>query len=157
MKIAIGADASGFVVKEAIKEMLIAEGYDVTDVGTLKEEEPVLYTDTACNVAKLVQSGEAEKGVLCCGTGMGVSIMANKFKGVYAGLVECPYTAEKCAAINKCNVLCLGGFLNGNRKACDMVKIWLNTKFATAGFEAAKEELEGQLENMKRIEDINFK
>ena len=87
-KIIIGADDSGFTLKEAVKEYLIKNGYEVTDVGTLSLDEPVVYYEVGRRVAKEVADKKFERGLLFCGTGMGVSLVANKFPGVYCGLCE---------------------------------------------------------------------
>ncbi len=128
-KIIIGSDKSGFPLKEAIKAHLIQLGYEVSDSGTLNEEEPKPYFEVASTVAKKVSAGEFEKAVLICGTGMGVSIVANKYKGVYAAVCENTYAAEKARAINDANILCLGGWLTAEFVGCAMVDTFLNTEF----------------------------
>ncbi len=128
-KIIIGSDKSGFPLKEAIKAHLTELGYEVTDGGTLNEEEPKPYFEVASAVAKRVSEGEFEKAVLICGTGMGVSIVANKYKGVYAAVCENTYAAEKARAINDANILCLGGWLTAEFVGCAMVDTFLNTEF----------------------------
>ena len=85
-RIIIGADDSGFTLKEAVKEHLLKNGYDVTDVGTLSLDEPVVYYEVGRRVAKEVADKKFERGLLFCGTGMGVNLVANKFPGVYCGL-----------------------------------------------------------------------
>ena len=87
-RIIIGADDSGFTLKEAVKEHLLKNGYDVTDVGTLSLDEPVVYYEVGRRVAKEVADKKFERGLLFCGTGMGVNLVANKFPGVYCGLCE---------------------------------------------------------------------
>ena len=87
-KIIIGSDKSGFQLKEAVKAHLVEAGYEVTDAGSQSEENAMFYYEAAENVAPRVGGGEFEKGILICGTGMGMSIVANKHKGVYA-LIGC--------------------------------------------------------------------
>lgn len=128
-KIIIGSDKSGFPLKEAIKAHLTQSGYEVTDGGTLNEEEPKPYFEVASAVAKRVSAGEFERAVLICGTGMGVSIVANKHKGVYAAVCENTYAAEKARAINDANILCLGGWLTAEFVGCAMADTFLNTEF----------------------------
>ena len=112
-RIIIGADDSGFTLKEAVKEHLLKNGYDVTDVGTLSLDEPVVYYEVGRRVAKEVADKKFERGLLFCGTGMGVNLVANKFPGVYCGLCESVFAAKKCRIINNCNVLAMGeAFLN---------------------------------------------
>ncbi len=134
-KIILGADPFGFDIKEVIKSHLERLGYEITDVGTLNKDEPVDYYNVGYNVGKAIADKKFEKGLVFCGSGMGVNIVANKFPGVYCGLVECIYTAQLCRTINNCNVLSLGGFLNGPMKACKMVDAFLNTEFAASGDE----------------------
>ena len=111
MKVIMGADAGGFELKNAIKEDLIKRGYDITDIDP---DEPVLFQDAAKAVARGVQSKEFERGIAICGTGMGVSIICNKHRGVYAALAESIYQARRAKTVNNTNVLCMGGFIIGN-------------------------------------------
>lgn len=94
-KIIIGSDKSGFQLKEAVKAHLVEAGYEVTDAGSQSEENAMFYYEAAENVAPRVGGGEFEKGILICGTGMGMSIVANKHKGVYAAVCENTYAAEE--------------------------------------------------------------
>ena len=86
---------AGFTLKEAVKEHLLKNGYDVTDVGTLSLDEPVVYYEVGRRVAKEVADKKFERGLLFCGTGMGVNLVANKFPGVYCGLCESVFAAKK--------------------------------------------------------------
>ena len=129
-KIIIGADPGGCELKEAVKEHLIKKGYLVDDVGTKPEEETVEYYDVGYRVASAVSKKEYDRGIVFCGTGMGVSLVANKVPGVYCGVVESVYTARLCRYINNCNMLALGGFLNGKEKACAMADAFLDSDFA---------------------------
>ena len=129
MKIAIGSDNAGFGLKEFLKGKLLEAGYEVDDLGTLRREAEVRYMDTADNVAKAVQSGAAERGILCCGTGMGMSICANKHKGVYCAVVESQWAAYNCRFINNANVLAMGERIVAPSMAWDMVQTFLNTQF----------------------------
>lgn len=126
-KIIIGADGSGYELKEAVKNYLESEGIECVDVGALSIGDNKPYYDTARDLAKAIQRKEFEKGLLFCGTGMGMSIVANKFKGIYASCVESVYSATKCRAINNANVLCMGGFILGSDLAINMVKAFLTT------------------------------
>lgn len=128
-KIIIGSDKSGFSLKEAIKYHLLDLGYVVTDDGTLDEEKPKLYYEVASAVANRVSQGEFEKAILVCGTGMGMSIVSNKYKGVYAAVCENVYAAEKARAINDANILALGGWITAEFVGCAMVDTFLNTEF----------------------------
>lgn len=152
-KIIIGSDKSGFTLKEAIKKHLLDQGYQIEDCGTLDVEKPMPYFEVAPIVAQKIQAGEYKRGVLICGTGMGMSVLANKFKGVYAAVVENIYAAEKCRAINNANVLTLGGWITGEIAGCDMVDKFLNTEF-TENLEPWRQEfLKNAYEKVKAIED----
>ncbi len=156
-KIIIGSDKSGFPLKEAIKAHLTQLGYEVTDGGTLNEEEPKPYFEVAAAVAKRVSNGEFERAVLICGTGMGVSIVANKHKGVYAAVCENTYAAEKARAINDANILCLGGWLTAEFVGCAMVDTFLNTEFTQNLEEWRAKNLRNARIQVKNIEDEIYK
>lgn len=129
MNIVIGSDKMGFPLKEALIAMLQEQGHHVTDVGTTDVENPRPHTVAAPAAAKLIQSGQADKGILICGTGMGMSIAANKNKGIYAAVVESVYAAEYCRKINNANILCMGAFIVGEAMAKEMVNKFLTTEF----------------------------
>ncbi len=128
-KLIIGADGSGFELKEAVKKYLDEANISYDDVGAQTADDGKAYYLTACEAAEGIQKGNYEKGLLFCGTGMGMSIVANKFKGIYASVVESAYAAEKCRAINNANVLCMGGFIIGANMGIEMVKKFLATEF----------------------------
>ena len=127
MKIAIGSDKSGFAAKEAIKAYLTEAGVEFDDLGTQDLEHVMPYYAVASKVAPLVQSGEYEKAVLICGTGAGMCVVSNKFKGVYAVACEGVYSAKMARAINNANVLCMGGWIVGPEMAVEMTKTFLAT------------------------------
>ena len=129
MKIAIGSDNAGFGLKEFLKGKLIEAGYEVEDLGTLRRDAEIRYMDAADRVAKAVQSGAAARGILCCGTGMGMSICANKPKGIYCAVVESQWAAYNCRFINNANMLALGERIVAPSMAWDMVQTFLNTAF----------------------------
>jgi len=155
-KIIVGADKSGFPLKEALKEHLVEKGYEVEDVGMHNIDDFQAYYEVAPKVAKKIQSGEYEKGLICCGTGMGMSIVANKFKGVYAAVVEGSYAAKMCKVINNANVLTMGGWKLAPQEAIDMLDRWLNTDFLE-GFEFKKDFLTNAYKQVQEIENKNFK
>lgn len=128
-KLFIGSDKSGFSLKEAVKSYLIENNYDVTDVGTTDENAPLPFFEVAENGAKRLQNKEFDRGILICGTGMGMSIVANKHEGVHAAACESVYAAEKCRAINDANVLCIGGWVIAPIMGVEMAKTFLNTGF----------------------------
>ncbi len=129
MKIALGADHGGYHHKEAIKAHLIAEGYEVKDFGT-SSEDSVDYNDYAKLVAESVRDHQYDRGILICGTGIGMSIMANKVKGIRAALVHDLFTAEATRLHNDTNILAMGGRVIELSKALKIVDIWLNTEFS---------------------------
>ena len=127
MKLAIGSDKSGFPVKEAVKSWLGENGIEFDDLGTVDLNEVHPYYQVASEVAPLVQNGSYEKAVLICGTGAGMSVVANKFKSVHAVACEGVYSAKMARAINNANVLCMGGWIVGPEMAIEMVRAFLNT------------------------------
>ena len=127
MKIAIGSDKSGFAVKEAVKSWLQENGIEFDDLGTVDLNDVHPYYRVASELAPKVQDGTYEKAVLICGTGAGMSVVANKFKGVYAVACEGVYAAKMARAINNANVLCMGGWIVGPEMAIEMVRAFLNT------------------------------
>lgn len=129
MKIAIGSDKSGFAAKEAIKAYLTGIDADFEDLGTVTEDNVHPYCEVASTVAPKVQSGEFDRAILICGTGAGMCIVANKYKGVHAVACEGVYSARMARAINGANVLCMGGWIVGPEMAIEMVKAFLNTEW----------------------------
>ena len=126
MRIAIGSDHAGFALKEEIKKFLT--DYEVVDVGT-NSTESVDYPDFARKVGELVGGKEVDFGILICGTGIGMSITANKIKGVYAALACNVLTASLARRHNNANVLCIGGRMVGVELAKEMVRAFLSTDF----------------------------
>ncbi len=128
MTIAIGSDHAGYTLKERIKEFLLDKGYEVIDLGA-SSEESTHYPLFAREVALAVQEARAERGILVCGTGIGMSITANKFRGVRAALCLNEYMARMSRLHNDANVLCLGGRVLGEDLALSIVEVWLETPF----------------------------
>ncbi len=128
MKIAIGCDHGGFELKQVIKQFLEGHGFIVTDVGT-NTTDSVDYPDYAYTVGELVANGSVRRGVLVCGTGIGICIAANKVKGVRAALCYDVFTAKMSREHNDANVLCLGGRTTKKELALDILETWLNTSF----------------------------
>lgn len=128
MKIAIGCDHGGFVLKEKIVEYLNSQNYDVTDFGTYSSDS-CDYPVVGKKVAAEVSNGNFERGILVCGSGIGMSIVANKFKGVRAALCWNMSTAKSARTHNNSNILCLGERVTDENLAIDMVKSWLTTEF----------------------------
>lgn len=129
MRIAIGSDKSGFSAKEAVKAYLTACGVGFDDLGTLDPDHAHPYCEVAAAVAPRVQSGEYDRAILICGTGAGMSVVANKHRGVYAVACEGVYSAKMARAINGANVLCMGGWIVGPEMAVEMAKVFLATEW----------------------------
>ena len=157
MKIVIGSDKSGFNLKEAIKDYLKDSGIGYIEVGTTDVDNPVPFFKTASQAIPHILSGDAEKAILICGTGMGMSQVANKYKGIRAACCESLYSAKMSRAVNDSNVLCLGGWVTGPEMGLEMVKAFLNTEF-TQDLEPWRQDF---LKNAKKefaaIEDSIYK
>ncbi len=135
LKIAIGCDHGGYLLKEKIIQYLDAVGVEYKDFGTYTKESTD-YPVIAKAVSKAIVSHEFDRGILVCGTGLGMSIAANKIKGIRAVCVENTYSARVSRAHNNANILCLGGRVIGDYLALDIVDIWLKT-----GFEGGRHKL----------------
>ena len=127
MKICIGSDHAGFDLKEDIKSLLAEMGHEIDDAGAYSSREKIDYPDVGVKVALKTASGEAERGVLVCGTGIGMSITANKVKGAYAALCHDEFTARLSREHNNTNILILGGRTTGSDLARAITKVWLDT------------------------------
>jgi ribose 5-phosphate isomerase B len=127
-KIVVAADPFAVGLKDAIVAHLKGKGYEVSDVGATAAQA-VPYYDGAVAASKVLQAGGAEKAILFCGTGMGMSIVANRFKGVTAAVVESVFAAKMCRAINNANALCLGQMIWGEWMAKEAVDTFLKTEF----------------------------
>lgn len=126
--IAIGCDHGGFELKNHVIKHLQDKGYEVKDYGTYSEES-VDYPDCAKPVCEAVISGEAENGILFCGTGIGISMAANKYKGIRAALCSDVYSAKMTKQHNNANIICMGGRVIGRELAFMIVDAWLETEF----------------------------
>ena len=156
-KIVLAADPAGVLLKNSVKKHLEEIGYDVIDYGTDKPENFVTYFGIASKAAKAIQKGIADKGIVFCGTGMGVSITANKFKGIYCGLIESEFTANECKIINNCNMLGMGARVISESRANMAVDNWLNRKF-NEGIPKPYIKLVAEgIKEIAKIEDANFK
>ncbi len=128
MKIYISSDHGGYNLKGYVKKYVSESGYEIEDLGT-NSEESVDYPDYAEKLCKKVFENKA-KGILICGTGIGMSMSANKMKGIRAALCGNEYLAKMSRRHNNSNVLCLGGRVIGEELACNIVKVWLETDFS---------------------------
>jgi ribose 5-phosphate isomerase B len=128
MRIAVAADHAGFALKEALKSYLVQLGHEVMDFGT-HSEEMVDYPDLAAPAARAVAAGECDRGVFCCGTGLGVMLTANKVRGIRAVVCHECFSARMSRLHNDANVLCLGGRVHAIGLAQELVHVWLETPF----------------------------
>jgi len=126
-KVAIGCDPNAAECKEAIISLLIEQGYDVCDFGS---DDPV-YANVAIEVATAVANNEYDRGILICGTGIGISIAANKVKGAYAALISDVYSAERARMSNDANIACFGAFTIGQKHMEKLVETFLSSEFQT--------------------------
>jgi ribose 5-phosphate isomerase B len=129
MKLTIGADHGGYALKEIVKQQLLDRGHEVADQGTDDGETSVDYPDYGRAVGEAVASGEYERGIVICGTGIGISMAANKVRGVRAALCTNGYMARMARAHNDANVLALGGRVIGPELAKEIVDVFLSTDF----------------------------
>ena len=145
MKLVVGSDHAAFELKEAIKAKLINEGHEVIDVGC-DSTESVDYPKYGHAVGRAVASGEAERGIAVCGSGIGISIACNKVPGIRAALCTSVEMAEMCRRHNNANVVCMGARMISRELAFDIIDTWMTTDF-----EAGK-----HLRRINEIEDIWF-
>ncbi|MEG2378131.1 MAG: ribose 5-phosphate isomerase B [Clostridia bacterium] len=145
MKIAIGADSAGFKMKETIREHLKNRGFEVLDFGT-DSEESCHYPDFAYKVASAVAAKNAQLGILICGTGIGMSIAANKVHGIRAAVASEHFSARYTRLHNDANVLCLGARVIGEGIALELVDVFVDTE-AEGGRHAARVDMIAAIEN----------
>ena len=126
--IAIGCDHGGFLLKEEVRKYLDEQGVEYKDFGSFGGE-PCDYPIVAQKVCNCIVSGEAERGLLMCGTGVGISMAANKVRGIRAACCENVYSAKYTRMHNDANVLCMGGRVIGPGLACEMVNAFLHAEF----------------------------
>ncbi len=149
MKIVIASDHGGYQLKQAILRFLAEEKITFEDFG-INSAESADYPDYAVKVAQAVSAGKADAGILICGTGLGMTITANKFKGVRAALITDIYLARMAKEHNNANIIALGGRMIDAVKAIRLLKIWLKTPFQG-------ERHQKRLNKIKEIEKENFK
>ena len=147
-KIIIAGEESAFHLKEELVTFMKEKGYDFTDATS---SPTMTYIEVGAAVGKAVSSGEYDLGIVVCGSGMGVNLVANRYAGVYCGLVESYDTAKMARTITNCNVLAMGGNVVAYDLACRMLEVFVETEF-TEGFEKEKAEtLQGYFEQMKEL------
>jgi len=150
MKIAVGFDHAGFPLKKTVLDTIRAAGHEPIDLGT-DSTEPVDFPDYSVKVGKAVQSGEAERGILVCGSGVGACIAANKLRGVFAGLCHDTYSAAQGVRHDDMNVLCLGARVIGPELAVELIKAFLGARYI--GNDAGGERLARRVEKIRKLEE----
>jgi ribose 5-phosphate isomerase B len=128
-KVAVGCDPNAAELKEVIKKQLKELGHECQDFGS----EDTVYANVAIKVAEAVAAGKYDRGILVCGTGIGMCIAANKVPGAYAALVADAYSAERARKSNDANIMTLGAFTTGVEHAKVLVKIWLDAEYTPGG------------------------
>lgn len=156
MKIAIASDLSGFNLKQAIVAHLREKGVEVLDLGIPSADEPKPYFLQAPLVCKAIQSGAAERGILICGTGQGMAIVANKHKGIYACVVDSVFSGERAKIVNNANVITMGGWITAPFLGAEIVDAWLAMSFAQK-MEFKKEFLANAFNKVVELEEEQFK
>lgn len=150
MKVAIGFDHAGFPLKETVVKTIQALGHEVIDCGVFSCDRAD-YPDYAFPVAQKVAAGQADRGILTCGSGVGMCVAANKVKGVRACVCHDAYSAQQAVEHDALNVLCLGARIIGPAVAEELITRFLNASFLTGSRH------EGRLNKIKQMEDKNFK
>ena len=141
MIVCLAADHNGVDLKAKVKESLVEAGYRCLDLGPYTSETSVDYVDYAQLVGTLVQNGDCDRGILICGTGIGMSIAANKLPKVRAAVVHNYESAGKCRELNDANVLCLGSWIRTDDENIEISHLWLTEKF-------------GERRHVRRVERI---
>jgi len=155
MRIVVAADPFALELKDAVISHLREQGHEVQDVGATAQSQTPYYEGAAA-ACGLLREGKVDRGMLFCGTGMGMSIAANKFKGITAACVESVWSAKMCRAINNANVLCMGAMIWGRWMALAAVDAFLETGH-TQGLEQFADFLKDAEKKMEEIETRNMK
>src|SRR5687768_4366744 len=150
MKIAVGFDHAGFPLKETVLKAIQTAGHEPIDLGT-NSAEPVDFPDITEKVGRAVQNGEAERGILVCGSGIGACIAANKMKGVWASICHDTYSAAQGVMHDDMNVLCLGGRVIGPELAKALIAAFLNARYL--GNDSGGERLARRVDKIHKMEN----
>jgi ribose 5-phosphate isomerase B len=150
MKVVIASDHAGYQYKQLLLKEIHAKGYEVEDLGAF-DEMPSDYPDFAVLIANAILEGKAERGIIICGSGVGVSVAVNKFKGIRAGVCHDYYSAHQCVEHDDANVLCLGERVIGIEPSKEIVLAFLEAKFSHA------ERHQRRLDKILAIEKANMK
>ncbi len=149
MKIAIACDHAGFPLKAMVLEMVRGLGHTVLDLGT-DSEKPVDYPDYAEKVGRALQQGEAERGILLCGSGVGACIAANKMRGIYAGVCHDTYSAHQGVEHDDMNVLCIGARILGPEPAREIVAAFVSARYL--GQDPGQERHARRVQKVRKLE-----
>lgn len=149
MRIVVGCDEAAYNLKETVKRHLEQKGFELVDVGVYNED-PSLYPDTAERLCERITSGECERGVLMCGTGIGMAITANKIPGIRAAVGHDVFSIERSRMSNDCQVLCMGARVIAPQYALVLLDRWLECEFAGGG-SAPKVERIMEIERAHRL------
>lgn len=150
MKIAVGFDHAGFLLRDVVLNAVRSAGHEAIDLGTFSAD-PVDFPDYAEKVGRAIQNGEAERGILVCGSGVGACIAANKMKGVYASICHDTYSAAQGVQHDDMNVLCIGGRVVGPELAKSLVVAFLGAHYI--GDEPGGERLARRVKKIHKIEN----
>lgn len=153
MKIAVGFDHAGFPLKEIVLDTIREAGHDPIDLGT-DSDEPVDFPDYSEKVGRAIQTGEAKRGILVCGSGVGACIAANKLKGVFASICHDTYSAAQGVRHDDMNLLCLGARVIGPELAKTLVEAFLEARYI--GNDPGGERLERRVAKIHKLENENF-
>lgn len=148
MKIAIACDHGGFALKKPILEQLVALGHEVHDLGAHQYDPDDDYPDFARYVGQAIQHGQAQRGIIICGSGVGAAVAANKLRGIRAGLCHDTYSAGQCVEHDDVNVLCMGARVIGEAVAGELVAAFVSARFS------AEERHQRRLEKVNALEEI---
>lgn len=131
MRVVFGSDHAGFPIKKALVDYVVALGHEVSDVGSY-DPKPVDFPDIAKALAAKLHAGEADRGLMVCGTGVGAAIAANKIKGIRAAVCHDVYSAHQSVEHDNVNVMCVGAQIVGPTLACELIAAFLAAEFSTA-------------------------
>lgn len=155
--IAIASDLSGYPLKKEVATHLGGrEGVTVLDLGIPSEDQPSPYFEQAPKVARAIQEGKASRGILICGTGQGMAIVANKHKGIYACVVTDVFSAERATIVNNANVITMGGWITAPFVAREIVDAWLSVSF-TQKMEFKRDFLNNAFNQVVALEERNLR
>ena len=156
MKIAFGVDPGGLELRESILAHLEEAGHEVVEVGTLDQDNVIPYMYVAKNVAEQITGGDCEFGIVVCGTGVGISIAANKNKGIRCALVDNIWVARDCRVVNNANVIALGGTTTSARMANEYIDAFLFTEWGEGLPQFRVDRIKSGAKNLEAYEDEQF-